>query len=184
MLDLLASKGAKEILQLLNDFPNLSAKEINQHLLETLTRATIYRRIKELELAGFILRESYKSKKYFLSPKGKEILEERVIKQPELTQLKRTRRTLLREIKEKEELNVASLYGAVPLSPNTISQGLVELKKMGLIEQTEMKKKGVGGLEPSENVQKLRPGRPKKKHKLTKKGEEVYYQQIQMEGEE
>ena len=190
MLDLLASKGAIEILRFLENNPNVAATDILDHFQETLTRATIYRRLKELEVAGFLTRESYTSKRYILSSKGDAILKERVKNQEELIQLKRTRRTLLREIKGKEDLNVAELYEQVPLSPNTISQALTELRSLGLITQVEEEERKeeekikVDHYLGRRKGKKLRPGRPKKKHKLTKKGEVVYQQHMQMENEE
>jgi DNA-binding HxlR family transcriptional regulator len=189
MLDLLASKGAIEILEYLERTPQKNSSEINSFLTveKGFTTATIYRRIKELEVAGFIIRYPPDSKTFILSPKAKIILEERIRRQPVLLELKRTYRSLLHQFQEKENLNVQELQMKSSLSPNTVVQGLQELQDLGLIEQVQdsaiPSKKAD---KPIKQKRKLKsgPGRPAKFHRLTKKGKEVYKEQKKLEEEQ
>ena len=75
-----------------------------------------------------------------------------------------------------DELNI-ELQEKALMSPTTVNVGLQKLSNLGLIEPIKVdKKKPVRSLK--------RPGRPKKRHKLTKKGEEVYEAQTVLEEEQ
>jgi DNA-binding MarR family transcriptional regulator len=188
MLDLLASKGTKEILEYIRDNPEKSSVEINDYFTKekfsiSLTTATIYRRLKELELAGFIIRHPPESKFFILTQQAQEIFNQQILKHPEITELKRSHRALLREIKQREGVNVVELQKQARLSPTTINVGIQKLSNLGLIEQINSKKPKI--IKPEHKVGKkytsMRPGRPKKRHRLTKKGEKVYIEQKRLE---
>lgn len=199
MLDLLSSKGSLEILEYINKHPHTESRWINADLgaegSEYLTTATIYRRIKELELAGFIMRDPPNSKSLIITEYGKKILTQQVKKWPEIAELRRTRRALLQEIKEQPHVNVAMLSDTTGLSNTTVQEGLRELNELGLIEKIEAieearVKKGLNNYVKKAAPQKpdrkdkkksKKPGRPTKRLRLTSKGEEVYFQQQQLE---
>ena len=182
MLDLLASKGTKEIMEYIRAHPESSSVDINNHFTsdrtpETLTTATIYRRLKELELAGFIIRHPPDSNTFILTQQAIDILDQQILQHPEITELKRSHRALLRQIKQHKNANVIELQRKALMSPTTINIGLQKLSNLGLIEPVKSDKK-----EPIRSQK--RPGRPKKRHRLTKKGEEVYEAQTILEEEQ
>ena len=185
MLDLLSAKGTLEILNYLKSNPQKTAPDINQEINENpfysfrgkVTTATIYRRIKEMELAGLILRDPPYSKSYSLTLEGFNILEKELISQPEFSQLSRSQRILLEEIHSNEGINVVALQDTTYLSPNTVVQGLRELDKLNLIEEAESYSKIVENYDKKEINEKNKPGRPTKRIKLTKKGKKVYEEQ-------
>jgi len=182
MLDLLASKGTKEIIEYIRKHPESSSVDINAYFtsdstLEMLTTATIYRRLKELELAGFIIRQPPDSNTFILTQQAIDLLDQQVLQHPEITELKRSHRALLRQIKQHKNANVIELQEKALMSPTTINIGLQKLSNLGLIEPVKSnKKKAMKSLK--------RPGRPKKRHRLTKKGEEVYEAQTMLEEEQ
>ncbi|UCG04112.1 MAG: hypothetical protein JSW11_09010 [Candidatus Heimdallarchaeota archaeon] len=189
MFDLLASKGSKEILEYIReqmkekpDDRKSSSVDINAHFTgdeapEMLTTATIYRRLKELELVGFIIRQPPDSNTFILTQQAIDILDRQILQHPEITELKRSHRSLLRQIRQHKNANVIELQEKAQLSPTTINVGLQKLSNLGLIEPIKVdKKKPIGSLK--------RPGRPKKRHKLTKKGEEIYEAQAMLEEEQ
>ncbi|MHA2203142.1 MAG: hypothetical protein ACW991_05585 [Candidatus Hodarchaeales archaeon] len=182
MLDLLASKGTKEILEYIRKHPKSSSVDINAYFRsdespESLTTATIYRRLKELELAGFVIRQPPDSNTFILTQQAIDILDQQILQHPEITELKRSHRSLLRQIKQHKDANVIELQEKALMSPTTVNVGLQKLSNLGLIEPIKVdKKKPVRSLK--------RPGRPKKRHKLTKKGEEVYEAQTILEEEQ
>ncbi|MFX0049887.1 MAG: hypothetical protein ACFFAJ_15650 [Candidatus Hodarchaeota archaeon] len=176
MLDMLAARGTKKILEFLEKNPRQKISEIHNYLLtlpnddeSKLTTATLYRRIKELEVAGFIVRDPPDSKTFILSSKAKTILEERERLRPVLTQLKRPYRALLHQLKQKEALNVQQLYKKSQLSPNTTIQGLDELQDLGLVEQVY-----IHSPTSEKEVRSKKVGRPAKIHRMTEKGKKVY----------
>ncbi|MFX0122488.1 MAG: hypothetical protein ACFFAE_02540 [Candidatus Hodarchaeota archaeon] len=183
MLDLLASKGTKEILEYIREHPKKSSVEINAYFTseetsELLTTATIYRRLKELELAGFIIRQPPDSNTFILTHQAIDILDQQILQHPEITELKRSHRALLRQIKQHKDANVIQLQKKAMMSPTTINVGLQKLSNLGLIEPVKVNKKKIA-------IKALkRPGRPKKRHRLTKKGEEVYEAQTMLEEEQ
>ncbi|MFX1508220.1 MAG: hypothetical protein ACFFDC_19205 [Promethearchaeota archaeon] len=182
MLDLLASKGTKEIMEYIRAHPESSSVDINNHFTgdkgpEMLTTATIYRRLKELELAGFIIRQPPDSNTFILTKQAIDILDQQILQHPEITELKRSHRALLRQIKQHKNANVIELQEKALMSPTTINIGLQKLSNLGLIEPVKIDKK-----KPIRSLK--RPGRPKKRHKLTKKGEEVYEAQTMLEEEQ
>jgi DNA-binding HxlR family transcriptional regulator len=189
MLDLLASKGTKEIMEYIRKHPNSKSSDINAYFRSdeahaSLTTATIYRRLKELELAGFIIREPPDSNTFVLTQQAIDILDQQILQHPEITELKRSHRTLLRQIKQHKNANVIELQEKALLSPTTINVGLQKLSNLGLIEPVKVdKKKPIRSLKRPGQPKK-RPGRPKKRHRLTKKGEEVYEAQIMLEEEQ
>jgi DNA-binding IclR family transcriptional regulator len=176
MFDLLAARGIKKILEFLEKNPKQKVSEIQNYLLtlpnedeSKLTTATLYRRIKELEVAGFIVRDPPGSKTFILSSKAKTILEERERLRPVLAQLKRPYRALLHQLDKKEVLNVQQLYKESQLSPNTAIQGLEELQDLGLVEQIS-----IHSLSSKKEVRSQKVGRPAKMHRITEKGKRVY----------
>lgn len=182
MLDLLASKGTNEILEYIRKHPKSSSVAINAYFRsdkapESLTTATIYRRLKELELAGFIIREPPDSNTFILTQQAKNILDQQILQHPEITELKRSHRTLLRQIKQHRDVNVIELQEKALMSPTTINVGLQKLSNLGLIEPAKADSE-----KPIKSLK--RPGRPKKRHKLTKKGEKVYKAQTKLEEEQ
>jgi DNA-binding HxlR family transcriptional regulator len=186
MLDLLAARGTKKILGYLEKNPGKKIGEINNYLLNLpnddeskLTTATLYRRIKELEVAGFIVRNPPGSKTFILSSKANAILEERERLRPVLMQIKRPYRALLHQLQQKKTLNVQQLYKESQLSPNTAIQGLEELQGLGLVEQVR------DHTPPSEKeVKAKKVGRPAKLHRMTKKGKKVYNSLRKLEEEQ
>ncbi len=176
MLDLLASTGTKEILEFIRSQSQpIRSTEINKHFTEkgtsiSLTTATIYRRLKELELAGFIIRRPPDSSTYILTPQAEDILDRQILQHPEITELKRSHRALLHQIKQHKDINVVELQEKAKMSPTTINVGLQKLSSLGLIKPEFPVEKKIMG-----------PGRPKKRHKLTKKGEKVYKVQKKLE---
>ena len=189
MLDLLASKGTREIMEYIRTHPESSSVDINDHFTsdkapEMLTTATIYRRLKELELAGFIIRQPPDSNTFILTQQAIDILDQQILQHPEITELKRSHRALLRQIKQHKNANVIELQEKALMSPTTINVGLQKLSNLGLIEPVKIDmKKPVGSLKRSDHSKKG-PGRPKKRHRLTKKGEEVYEAQTALEEEQ
>jgi len=189
MLDLLSAKGTLEILNYLKSNPQKSAPEINREINENslysfrgkVTTATVYRRIKEMELAGLILRDPPHSKSYSLTPEGLDLLEKELVSQPEYSQLSRSQRILLEEIDLNEGINVVALQDTTQLSPNTVVQGLRELSKLDLIEETDFYSKTTRTREKEEIYKKNKPGRPTKRIKLTKKGKKIYDEQKSIE---
>ena len=175
MLDLLASTGTVEILEYIKEHPESSSVDINKHFTEKkskgqLTTATIYRRLKELELAGFIIRHPPDSNTFILTQQAIDILDQQILKHPEITELKRSHRALLREIKQREGVGVVELQQTAKMSPTTINVGLQKLGNLGLIEQIKnhvIKEKAM-------KSKKASPGRPQKRIRLKKKGKEVY----------
>lgn len=187
MLDLLASKGTIEILEYIRSKSKpISSTKINKHFSKentsvSLTTATIYRRLKELELAGFIIRHPPDSNTFILTPQAEDILDRQIFKHPEITELKRSHRALLREIKQREGVNVVELQEKAKMSPTTINVGLQKLSSLGLVEQF---KNHEAPLKEKPLLKTRGRGRPKKRHKLTKKGEKVYKAQIKLEKEQ
>lgn len=186
MLDLLSAKGTVEILQFIKENPKKKSNEINKAFTErenpSLTTATIYRRLKELELAGFIKRDPPSSKFFFLTQEGEDVLTKHVQKQPEIVQMKRSHRALLHEIEQQEGINVVQLQ-TTGLSPTTINKGIQDLAGMGLVEQYSSKNVFKEKEQPSKKAAlfKLKRGRPKIRHKLTKKGKKISEEQKQIE---
>lgn len=186
MLDLLASKGTKEILEYIRDHPKEDNTSVNINAYfskETapiqLTSATIYRRLKELELVGLIIRQPPESNTFILTQQAVDL--HQILQHPEITELSRAHRALLRQIKQSEGAKVVELQRFAGMSHSTINVGLQKLKNLGLIEQIrnhflDSEKK----LESSKK-KKIRPGRPAKRHRLTKKGKEVYEEQLKLE---
>ena len=178
MLDLLASKGTKEILQYIREKSKPpSSTQINKHFTKggtiiSLTTATIYRRLKELELAGLIIRQPPGSKTFILTQQANDILD----RYPEMTHLRKPHREVLQQIKQYKDANVVELQEKALLSPTTINVGLQKLSELGLIEQIK--------IDPKKPIKSLKRGRPKKRHRLTKKGEEVYEAQTMLEEEQ
>ncbi|UCG89887.1 MAG: MarR family transcriptional regulator [Candidatus Heimdallarchaeota archaeon] len=176
MLDLLASTGTKEILEFIrNQSQPIRSTDIDKHFTEKgatipLKTATIYRRLKELELAGFIIRQPPGSNTFILTPQAEDILDRQILQHPEITELKRSHRALLHQIKQNRDVNVVELQEKAKMSPTTINVGLQKLSSLGLIKPEYQLEKKIKG-----------PGRPKKRHKLTKKGEKVYKAQKKLE---
>ncbi len=174
MIDLLAARGSIEILIYLKNQENpVSIPGINSYFQSkksklNLTSATIYRRVKELQLAGIL--EKTTNNAIELTKYGKEKLSD--VQEREY-RLKRSRREILNVIQEQEGISVRELqhYG---FSPTTIKRSIDDLEELELIKQYV------------EEAMKLSPkkvGRPKKRHQLTKKGLKVLKKQEELEEE-
>ncbi|MHA2306215.1 MAG: hypothetical protein ACXACU_12575 [Candidatus Hodarchaeales archaeon] len=184
MLDLLSAMGTIEILQFIKENPKNKSNEINKVLTEqnnsSLTTATIYRRLKELELAGFIKRDPPSSKFLFLTPEGEEVLTKHVQKPPEIVRMKRSHRALLHEIDQQEGINVVQLQ-TTGLSPTTINKRIQDLAGMGLVKQYSNNAEIIEKEQQPKKKAFLKRGRPKIRHKLTKKGKRIAEEQKQIE---
>lgn len=184
MLDLLSAKGTIEILEFIKNNPNKKSAEINKSLTskieKSLTTATIYRRLKELELAGFVSRDPPESNQYVLTNQGENIFIQHIQKQPEIGQIKRSHRKLLREIEEQEGINVVQLQ-TTGLSPTTINKGIQDLAGMGLVEQYSRKNEITKEDHKPKKRSVFKRGRPKIRHKLTKKGKKIAEEQKEIE---
>ncbi|MHA1978010.1 MAG: winged helix-turn-helix transcriptional regulator [Candidatus Hodarchaeales archaeon] len=174
MIDLLAARGSIEILLYLKTLNEpVPTSEINTHFQSEesnlrVTSATLYRRVKELQLAGFI--EKNKSKEVMLTKFGREKLID--IQKKEI-RLKRSRRNILNTIQEQEGISVLELQQS-GYSPSTIKQSIDDLEQLDLIKQY---------VEKARNISSKKAGRPKKRHQLTKKGLKVLKKQEELEEE-
>ncbi len=168
MIDLLAAKWTLEILRFLDSHKNpIKIAEINSHFqnkqVEVKTTATIYRRVKELQLAGIIKRDS--DNKISLSDYGKKNLIE--FQKQEL-RLKKSRRDILQNIPANESISRSQLQ-TQGFSPVTIQKSVEELEKLDLVEKVVNKPDKVG--------------RPIKQFRLTKKGMKVLKKHSEYEDE-
>ncbi len=174
MLDLLAAKGSIEILTFLNsEGKPVTIAEMNTFFQsrktgKALTTATLYRRIKELHLAGFITKN--KAKQILLTDFGKEKIAD--IQGREI-RLKRSRRDILNVIQEEPSISVQGIQQR-GFSPVTIKQSVEDLKELALVKED---------LEKKTKDTKKRVGRPKKSYKLTKKGVKALKKQEELEKE-
>ncbi|MHA1979353.1 MAG: winged helix-turn-helix transcriptional regulator [Candidatus Hodarchaeales archaeon] len=174
MIDLLAARGSVEILIFLNTHnESIPILEINNYFQSEgrelrLTSATVYRRVKELQLAGFI--EKNKTNEVSLSKFGREKL---IDIQGKEIRLKRSRREILNVIQEEEGISVNELQQR-GFSPTTIKQSIDDLAQLDLIKQYVEKTMSLGS---------KRVGRPKKRHQLTKKGLKALKKQEELEEE-
>jgi DNA-binding PadR family transcriptional regulator len=184
MLDVLAAKGTITILEFIKENSPIKGSEINEALTKkgdkSLTTATVYRRLKELELVGLILRDPPDSKNYIISEQGIEILTQHVQQQPEIAQMRRSHRQLLREIEQQEGINVVQLQ-STGLSPTTINKGIQDLTDLGLVEQYRSRDIMAEKEFKSKKAPVYKPGRPKIRHKLTKKGKKIAEEQKEIE---
>ena len=105
---------------------------------------------------------------FILTQQAKDILDQQILKHPEITELKRSHRALLREIKQREGVGVVELQQTARMSPTTINVGLQKLDNLGLIER--IKNHVTESKEAPKKSKKARPGRPLKRIKLKKKG--------------
>ncbi|MFW9855521.1 MAG: winged helix-turn-helix transcriptional regulator [Candidatus Thorarchaeota archaeon] len=191
MFDVLAAKGTRQILEYISRNPNQTSSDIHHQLRSELTTATIYRRLKELELVGFIAREPPHSNSLILTERGQIILERYIRTQPELGELRRTRRAILHHLKEDPTVNVAELSERAQISSRTLNKELKELSEMGLVEIQRNSPASIPTTGPDRDVpppvklksKKRRRGRPAKRHRLTRKGERIYLRQKQLEEE-
>ena len=174
VIDLLAARGSVEILLFLKtrDEP-IPILEINKFFQSKgnkfrLTSATVYRRVKELQLTGFI--EKNKANKVSLSKFGREKLSD--IQRKEI-RLKRSRREILNVIQEQEGISGMELQQR-GFSPTTIKRSIDDLEELDLIKQY---------IEEAKNISFKKVGRPKKRHQLTKKGKKVIKKQEELEEE-
>ncbi|UCE14108.1 MAG: hypothetical protein JSV04_02755 [Candidatus Heimdallarchaeota archaeon] len=187
MLDLIASKGTKELLEYIRDHPKEenTSVSINAYFTKDasiqLTTATVYRRLKELELAGLIIRDPPDSNTFILTPQAADLLDNQILRHPEITELGRAHRALLRQIKQSEGAKVVELQEIAQMSPTTINVGLQKLSNLGLIEQIKNHIPRPSEQPKLSKKKKTKPGRPAKRHRLTKKGKEVYEQQQKLE---
>ncbi len=184
MLDVLAAKGTITILEFIKENSPVKSSRINEALTMkgdlSLTTATVYRRLKELELVGLIQRDPPDSKKYILSEQGIDILTHHLHQQPEIAQMRRFHRQLLREIEQQEGINVVQLQ-STGLSPTTISKGIQDLTELGLVKQYRKRDLIVEKEVKSKGIPVFKPGRPKIRHKLTKKGRKIAEEQKEIE---
>ena len=183
MLDLLAAKGTIEVLEFIQANPGHSSSQIINDLTSNsnLASATLYRRIKELELAGLIIREPDGSKFFILSSQGIDILMKQEVNK-ELRQLKRPHRALLQEIEEQQQAKVVDLKELTSYSLSYVNQAVGDLSQLGLIEEVT-DEKPLSAQEPStpSSRRKPKPGRPAKLHQLTTKGKKLIKAQMKIE---
>jgi DNA-binding HxlR family transcriptional regulator len=174
LLDLLAAKGSVEILTFLKSANNpITITEMSSHFqsqkgTRTLTTATLYRRVKELQLAGFITKN--KAKQIVLTEFGEEKISD--IQREEI-RLKRSRRDILNVIQKAHSISVQDMQNS-GFSPVTIQQSVEELKNLALVEQ-DFENKPV--------LKRKKVGRPKKLYRLTKKGKQILKKQEELEKE-
>jgi predicted transcriptional regulator len=169
MLDLLAAKGSVEILTFLKKQEKpVTISVINSYFQSQqtdidLTTGTIYRRVTELQLAGFIMKN--KDNTIFLTKFGDEKISD--IQGKEI-RLKRSPRDILNVIQEEPHISVQEIqqHG---FSPVTIKKYVEELKELELVEEEKETHKKVG--------------RPKKSFILTKKGVKALKKQEELEKE-
>ncbi|MHA1974111.1 MAG: hypothetical protein ACTSW1_14020 [Candidatus Hodarchaeales archaeon] len=169
MFDLLAAKGTIDILLYLAKYDKsvIKVSDLNRELQkQNLTTATIYRRIKELELAGLISRDEKNAIK--LTKKGFEAIASSTNKgriRTELT-IRRASRRMLIVLERHGNLSITELqqYG---FSPTTLQKSLEELKQNKLVE--------------TEKEPPSKAGRPKKKIKLTTKAKNYLKKQEELE---
>ena len=184
MLDVLAAKGTITILEFIKANSPIKSSKINEALTKkgdkSLTTATVYRRLKELELVGLILRDPPDSKIYILSDQGSEILTQHLQQQPEIVRMRRSHRQLLREIEQQEGVNVVQLQ-STGLSPTTISKGIQDLTDLGLVQQYRNRDIIIEKESKSKKAPVYKSGRPKLHHKLTKKGKKLAEEQKEIE---
>jgi DNA-binding MarR family transcriptional regulator len=161
MMDVLAAKGSVEILFYMKSLNiPVSIPEINQYfnsekLKTRLTTATVYRRVKELQLVGFISKS--RDSKVFLTDYGQKCL---LDIQGEEIQLKKSRRGILNIIQREITISMSEIQNH-GYSPVTIQRSVQDLEHLELVEK-DLKEKSI-------HPQK-KAGRPKKLIKLTKKG--------------
>jgi DNA-binding PadR family transcriptional regulator len=161
MMDVLAAKGSVEIMNYLKSLNKpMTIPEINQFFnsensMTRLTTATIYRRVKELQLVGMVTKSH--SNDVFLTDYGLKCLLEI---QGEEIRLKKSRRGILTIIQEKKTISIREIqnYG---YSPVTIQQSVHDLEQLDLVENA-LKEKAI--------VKQKKVGRPKKTFQLTRKG--------------
>ncbi|MFX0085903.1 MAG: winged helix-turn-helix transcriptional regulator [Candidatus Hodarchaeota archaeon] len=184
MLDVLTAKGTITILEFIKENAPIKSSKINDALTakgdKPLTTATVYRRLKELELVGLILRDPPDSKIYIISEQGNEILTQHLQQQPEITQMRRSHRQILREIEQQEGINVVQLQ-STGLSPTTINKRIQDLTDLGLVKQYRKRDLMVEKESKSKKAPVLKPGRPKIRHRLTKKGKKIAEEQKEIE---
>ncbi len=163
MMDVLAAKGCVEILFYMKSLNTpVRIPEINQYFNSEssktrLTTATVYRRVKELQLVGFISKN--RDNKVFLTDYGQKCL---LDIQGEEIQLKKSRRGILNVIQREITISMREIQNH-GYSPVTIQRSVQDLEHLELVEK-DLKEK-------STQLQK-KVGRPKKLIKLTKKGKE------------
>lgn len=161
MMDVLAAKGSVEIMKYLKSVNRpIAIPDINQFFNtessnSRLTTATIYRRVKELQLVGIISKNQLN--KVILTEYGFKCL---LDIQGEEIKLKKSRRRILSIIQREKSISVQEIqnYG---YSPVTIQRSVQDLEQLDLVEKN-LKEKAI--------VKQKKAGRPKKMFKLTKKG--------------
>ncbi len=163
MMDVLAAKGCVEILYYLKSLNTpVTIPEINQNFNSEnsktrLTTATVYRRVKELQLVGMISKN--KDNEVFLTGYGQQCL---LDIQGEEIRLKKSRRGILNIIQREKAISMQEIQNH-GYSPVTIQRSVQDLEHLELVEK-DLKEKSI-------QLQK-KVGRPKKLFKLTKKGEQ------------
>lgn len=141
---------------------------------------------------GFITREPPHSNSLILTERGQIVLERYIRTQPELGELRRTRRAILHHLNKDPTVNVAELSERAQVSTRTLNKELKELSEMGLIEVQRSSPPPTPSTEAGSDIplpvkvksKKRRRGRPAKRHQLTRKGQRIYLRQKQLEEEE
>jgi predicted transcriptional regulator len=172
MMDVLAAKGSVEILNYLKSLsvpatiPEINNFFNSERVKMRLTTATVYRRVKELQLLGMITKD--KQNKVFLTAYGHKCL---LDIQGDEIKLKSSRRGILNIIQEESVVSIQEIktHG---YSPVTIQRSVQDL------EQLELVKKNTG--EKSSKLHK-KAGRPKNLIKLTEKGKKYLRKQEKLE---
>ena len=167
---LLEQKDSKIIVKTLLE-TRKTVKELNEYFLTTkiiaISTATLYRRVKELYLAGFL--EKLEDGSYTVSDIGKTAYNELFSQKYNLDEIQNNISLLVRQINQKESYILKNLQkhpsytsGLVQdlsISPNDLLQFLENLIRLKLIEVVEKPGK--------------KPGRPKKVYRLTDTGKHI-----------
>lgn len=144
-------------------------KELNEHFMTTnilnISTATLYRRVKELYLAGFL--EKLEDGSYTASDYGRTAYNELFNKNEQSSEIQNSISEVVRQLSKKDAYILQKLHKRptftsgilkeISISPNDLLKVLDYLLQIGLIEVVEKPRK--------------KPGRPKKVYRLTNTGE-------------
>ena len=170
---ILEQRDSREILKTLL-YTKKTVKELNEYFLTkknlNISTATLYRRVKELYLAGFL--EKLDTGSYIASDHGKMAYNELFNSNKQLTKIKENTAEYIRQLTGKESLILEklrkrqyytrSMMDEISISPNNLIQILDNLLQLQLIEVIEKPRK--------------KPGRPKKIYRITDRGKLILQQ--------
>lgn len=158
ILPILEREDVKTILLLIQKENKITAPELNDKLVQggkITSSSGLYRRLKELLMADILQKvDSY----YSLTNYGTKIFQQF----QEHEQVSFKEREILTKFSQAQ--SSSDIQRMMSISPNTLTKNIKNLVKQDLIEQVE---------EDDKTSKRSKPGRKKKKYKLTKKGEKV-----------